>query len=129
MFRFKYLLAGFLILVTLFLFNSCKKEDSLQQTTFDQKLLIGKWQLNSTVFYKYNADNTGTTWDVSDPDITEEDAQKFNWKLDGSKLTENHYLETTGGTFPKTYTITELTASKFSKKDNFDKVQTFTKVN
>jgi hypothetical protein len=129
MFRFKYLLAGFLILVILFLFNSCKKEDLSQQTTFDQKLLIGKWQINNTVFYKYNSDNTGTTWDVSDPDITEEDAQKFNWKLDGSKLTENHYLETTGGTFPKTYTITELTTSKFSKKDNFDKVQTFTKVN
>ena len=110
-------------------FNSCKKEEPANQTSFDQKLLIGKWHLNNSVFYRYNTDNTGTTWDVSDPDITEADAQKFNWKLEGSKLIENHYLETTGGTLPKTYTITELSASKFSKKDNFDKVETFTKVN
>ena len=129
MFRLKSLYTAFLFLGVLLFFNSCKKEESANQTSFDQKLLIGKWHLNNSVFYKYNTDSTGTTWDVSDPDITEADAQKFNWKLEGSKLIENHYLETTGGTLPKTYTITELSASKFSKKDNFDKVETFTKVN
>ena len=128
MFRIKSLFTVLLFLGILFFFNSCKKEESANQTSFDQKLLIGKWQLNNTVFYKYNADSTGTTWDVSDPDITEADAQKFNWKLEGAKLVENHYLETTGATFPKTYTITLLSTSKLSKKDNFDKVETFTKV-
>jgi hypothetical protein len=129
MFRIKSLFSALLYLVVLLFINSCKKEESANQTSFDQKLLIGKWHLNNTVFYKYNADNTGTTWDISDSDITEADAQKFSWKLEGSKLIENHYLETTGGTFPKNYTITELSASKLSKKDNFDKVETFTKVN
>jgi hypothetical protein len=124
MFRIKSLFTVLLFLVVLFFFNSCKKEESV-----NQKLLIGKWQLNNSEFYKYNADNTGTTWDVSDSDITEADAQKFNWKLEGSKLIEDHYLETTGKTFNKTYTITELSESKLSKKDNFDKVETFTKVN
>lgn len=128
MLKLKTLATAFLFLSSVLLINSCKKEDTSEQMSFDQKLLVGKWQLNNSVFYKYNADNTGTTWDVSDPDITEADAQKFNWKLDGAKLIEEHYLETTGGTFPKTYTITELSASKLSKKDNFDKVETFTKV-
>ena len=128
MLKLKTLATAFLFLSSVLLINSCKKEDTSEQTSFDQKLLVGKWHLNNSVFYKYNEDNTGTTWDVSDPDITEADAQKFNWKLDGSKLIEEHYLETTGGTFPKTYTITELSASKLSKKDNFDKVETFTKV-
>ena len=129
MFRIKSLFTVLLFLVVLLFFNSCKKEESANQTSFDQKLLIGKWHLNNTVFYRYNTDNTGTTWDVSDPDITEADAQKFNWKLEGSKLVENHYLETTGASFPKTYSLTEWSASKLSQKDNFDKVETFTKVN
>ena len=127
MFRYKSLFSVFLFSVILLLFNSCNKEE--QQTTFDQKLLTGKWQLKNTVFYRYNSNGTGSTWDVSDTDITEADAQKFNWTLDGSKLIENHYFETTGETFPKTYTITELSDSKLSKKDNYENVETFTKVN
>ena len=126
MFRYKSLFSVFLFSVILLLFNSCNKEE--QQTTFDQKLLTGKWQLKK-VFYRYNSNGTGSTWDVSDTDITEADAQKFDWTLDGSKLIENHYLETTGQTFPKTYTITELSDSKLSKKDNYENVETFTKVN
>ena len=129
MFRFKSLFSVFLFLIIILIFNSCKKEESEKQTTFDQKLLIGKWQLKNSVYYKYNTDGTGSTWDVSDTDITENDAQKFNWQLEGSKLIENHYLETTGGTVPKTYTITELSDSKLSKKDNYENVETFTKVN
>jgi hypothetical protein len=102
------------------LFNSCTDEE----TSFDQTLLIGKW-VSGTVYYKYASDNTGKTWDTSD-DVTEAEAQSFTWSLVQSELTHIHILEV-GGSVPKVYTVTELTASTLRYQDDFGKTYSFTK--
>jgi hypothetical protein len=103
-----------------FLVVSCEKEPEF----FDEALLIGKWQ-SGTLFYRYQTDGSGTTWDEAD-DVTEEEGQLFTWTLVESELTHIHILEI-GGTVPKIYTVTELTASTLSYRDDFGKSFSFTK--
>ena len=100
-------------------------------------MLYGKWQEGS-VFERYydspvkrvlpNGDTVyvnGTTWDVSD-DVTEDEAQLFNWTLAGTTLKHEHV-----GTFiivPKLYTITSLNANEMIYKDDYGVAHYFTKV-
>lgn len=100
---------------------SCTKTD----TTFDQTLLTGKWQ-SGTLFYKYLADGTGGTWDTAD-NVTEAEAQAFTWTLVKDLLTQIHVLEI-GGSVPKVYTVTELTATSLKYHDDFGVNFSFTKV-
>ena len=94
-------------------------------TGFDESLLIGKWQ-SGTLFYKYLNDGTGGTWDTFD-DVTEAEAQAFTWTLVAAELTHIHILEI-GGTVPKVYTVTELTATTLKYHDDFGVEWSFTKV-
>ena len=103
------------------LFNSCTK----YEVSFDESLLIGKW-VSGTIFYKYVSDYTGKTWDTSD-DVTEEEAQSFTWSLVKEELTHIHILEV-GGSVPKVYKVTELTASSLKYQDDFGTTFAFTKV-
>ena len=112
-------LTAFMLLT--FLAVSCEPEEQ----SFDESLLIGKWQ-SGTVFYKYLADGTGGTWDTAD-DVTEDEAQPFTWTLVKSELTHIHILEM-GGTVPKVYTVTELTETTLKYHDDFGGDFTFTKV-
>jgi hypothetical protein len=100
---------------------SCTKEEA----TFDQTLLTGKWQ-SGTLFYKYFADGTGTTWDTSD-DVTEAEAQGFTWTLVNDLMTHIYILEM-GGSVPKIYTVTELTETTLKYHDDFGVNFSFTKV-
>jgi hypothetical protein len=95
------------------------------ETTYDQTLLTGKWQ-SGTLFYKYLADGTGGTWDTSD-NVTEAEAQAFTWTLVKDLLTQIHILEI-GGSVPKVYTVTELTATSLKYHDDFGVSFSFTKV-
>ncbi|MFW6352457.1 MAG: hypothetical protein ACOC2E_08705 [Bacteroidota bacterium] len=107
---------------TALFFSSCEVE----QENFDETLLIGKW-VSGTEYYKYNADGTGGTWDTSD-DVTEEEAQAFTWTLVQSELTQVHMLEI-GGSVPKVYTVTKLTATILEYEDDFGNQFSFSKVN
>ena len=102
------------------LFNSCQKEESFFQESF----LIGKW-VSGTLHYKYLENYTGTTWDTSD-DVSEAEAQAFTWSLVKSELTHIYIMEI-GGSVPKVYTVTELTATSLKYKDNFGKTYSFSK--
>ena len=108
-------------LVLAILAVSCETEP----ISFDESLLIGKWQ-SGTLFYKYLADGSGGTWDTFD-DVTEEEAQDFTWTLVNEDLTHIHILEI-GGTVPKVYTVTELTATSLNYHDDFGVNWAFTKV-
>ena len=99
---------------------SCETEP----ISFEESLLIGKWQ-SGTLFYKYLNDGTGGTWDTFD-DVTEEEAQAFTWTLIAADLTHIHILEI-GGSVPKVYTVTELTATSLKYHDDFSSFS-FTKV-
>jgi hypothetical protein len=100
---------------------SCTEED----TTYDQTLLTGKWQ-SGTLFYKYLANGTGGTWDTAD-NVTEAEAQEFTWTLVNDLMTHIHVLEM-GGSVPKIYTVTELTATSLKYQDDFGVTFSFTKV-
>ena len=101
---------------------SCETEP----ISFDESLLIGKWQ-SGTLFYKYLADYTGGTWDTAD-NVLEEEAQDFNWTLVDAELTHIHILEI-GGSVPKIYMVTELTSTTLTYNDDFGVEFSFTKVN
>ncbi len=117
----KILFYSSLCIVLSLLAVSCETEP----ISFDDSLLIGKWQ-SGTLFYKYLADGTGGTWDTFD-DVTEEEAQDFTWTLVNADLTHIHILEI-GGTVPKVYTVTELTATSLKYNDDFGVNWAFTKV-
>lgn len=113
-----YLFSGMIVSL---LIVSCAKEEP----SFDEQLLIGKWR-SGTLFYRYDSDGTGATWDTGD-DISEDEAQKFTWTLVRSDLTHIHIMEL-GGRVPKYYTVTELTATTLQYKDEFGKTFSFVKV-
>ena len=85
------------------------------ETSFDEALLIGKWQ-SGTLFYKYLGDGSGGTWDTAD-DVKEEEAQDFTWTLVNAELTHIHICEI-GCSIPKIYTVTELTSSSLIYHDD-----------
>jgi hypothetical protein len=95
------------------------------EESFDESLLVGKWQ-SGTLFYKYLAGGTGSTWDTAD-DVSEAEAQAFSWTLVKSELTHIHVLEI-GGSVPKVYTVTELTSTSLIYEDDFGVKFSFTKV-
>ena len=111
-----------------FLIVSCEKGGLFDsEDTFDESLLHGKWK-SGTLYYKYQPNYTGTTWDEGD-DVYENEAQRFEWSLVKSELTQIHLMESSGAKIPKIYTITILTSTSLRYKDDFGKSFSFTKVN
>jgi hypothetical protein len=117
----------FLLLPLLFIpfvfFSSC---ELLEEGEFDETLLVGTWR-SGTLHYKYFSNGTGGTWDTKD-NVLESEAQAFTWTLERSELIHIHVLEI-GGSVPKIYTVTVLTATSLEYEDSFGKKFSFTKVN
>jgi hypothetical protein len=111
-----------LLILSFFFFVSCEPEEPM---SFDESLLIGKW-VEGTVYERYKDDNTGYTWDTAD-DVSEEEAQDFTWSLDEDQLVQIHIMEI-GGDIPKTYTVTELTETDLSYKDDYGTTHNYTRV-
>jgi hypothetical protein len=107
-------------MVLSFLAVSCEPVEE----SFDSTLLTGKWQ-SGTLFYRYQANGTGKTWDTAD-NVTEAEGQNFTWTLVKSELTHIHIMQI-GGSVPKVYTVTELTATSLKYHDDFGKNFSFTK--
>lgn len=131
----KKVLHFFLCLIVALSFSACG--DIPLENGYDASMLYGKWQ-EGTVFEHYYSSNiervlpngdtvqaNGTTWDESD-DVSEDEAQLFNWTLTGSTLKHEHV-----GTFvmvPKIYTVTSLTSSELVYKDDYGTSHHFSKV-
>ena len=131
----KKLLHFFLCLIVALSFSACG--DIPLENGYDASMLYGKWQEGS-VFEQYYSSNiervlangdtvqaNGTTWDEGD-DVSEDEAQLFNWTLTGSTLKHEHV-----GTFvmvPKIYTVTSLTSSELVYKDDYGTSHHFSKV-
>jgi hypothetical protein len=111
---------GCMVILLALVFHSCQEEAE----TFQESLLIGKWS-SGTLHYKYLSNYTGSTWDTAD-DVTEAEGQGFTWTLVESELTHIHIIET-GGSLPKVYTVTELTATTLKYQDGLGKTYSFTK--
>lgn len=107
-----------------FMAVSCEPEVS-----FDESLLIGEWTRPSErgIFHdKYFEGGTGYTWDDGE-DVTEANAQDFNWTLVGAELTLVHLMESSEVDITKIYTVTELTATSLKYYDDLGANYSFTK--
>ena len=107
------------------LFTSSCSTDDETKPSFDESLIIGKWQ-SGTLFERYDLDKSGATWDTAD-DVKEEEAQEFTWTIDKDQLEQIHIIVTVG-VVPKVYTITNLTASSMEYKDSYGETTSFSKL-
>ena len=131
----KKLLHSILCLAIVLCFGACG--EVIPEVNYDVSKLYGKWQ-EGTVFEHYysseiervlpNGDTVqanGTTWDEAD-DVSEDEAQLFNWTLTGTTLKHEHV-----GTFvtiPKIYSVTSLTSSELVYTDDYGVTHHFSKV-
>lgn len=110
-----------ILLITAIYFHSCGKKPIPQ---FEPELIIGTWQ-NDSLFYRYDADGTGVTWDSSD-DVSEEEANPFRWTINDSNLLIE-YILWTGAIAPKSYTLVTLTNEILEYEDHYDQMFHFVK--
>lgn len=92
----------------------------------DTDLLIGVWQ-SGTLFYRFNEDGSGVTWDVAD-DVNELEGGKFTWEVKKKRFIHYHKMEINDAIIPKSYNITKLDLMNLEYEDDFDVKSTFTKV-
>ncbi|MBR4433282.1 MAG: hypothetical protein IK058_00210 [Bacteroidales bacterium] len=109
-----------IVLLLLTSLCACNPEDPTEGD-YDVTNLYGKWcQEGTKVYYKYNDDGTGATWDESD-DVYEDEAQAFTWDVEGSEMIHIHLTETGTAQVPKYYIITWLS---FDELDYYDAIVT-----
>ena len=89
-----------------------------QKVIYDASLLVGEW-VRGTEHEVYLADGTGRMWDTSD-DVSDAEAQRFNWTLDSNLLTLICHLEL-GGVVPKRYVVTFADDENLSYNDPYGK--------
>ena len=108
-----------------FIINANKKEyyepemvepEVFEDVEYDTDLLLGLWH-DGTLYYRYNEDGTGATWDVAD-DVTEAEAQPLDWELNHARFIHLNKMDM-GGVIPKAYTITSLELNKLEYKDDY----------
>lgn len=87
--------------------------------------IYGKWQ-SGTLFYRYDYDYEGVTWDTAD-DMTEEEGQRFTWEIVGVDMTHIYIMEM-DASIPKVYIIDELTPEVLKYHDDYGKHYHFYKV-
>ena len=92
----------------------------------DPDLLIGLWRSGS-MYYRYNEDGTGRTWDAAE-DIKEEEASHFTWTVDKTVFTHLHQMEISSAIIPKQYQITKLNLQTLAYEDEFGMTFVFKKV-
>ena len=92
---------------------------------FDNDLLIGLWK-EDEVYYRYNDDGTGVTWDLAD-DVQEDEGTELEWTLEDNIFTYLYKMEI-GGTVPKTYTMKVLELDTMKYEDDFGVKHVFSKV-
>ena len=61
----------------------------------NKEMLVGLWQIDNHVFYRFNPDGTGCTWDTDD-DLTEDEASAFQWEAYQEAIMITHKLRLRG---------------------------------
>ncbi len=80
-------------------------------------MLLGLWQNDENVFYRFNEDGTGCTWDTDD-DVSEEEASPFNWVAYDNKLMITHRM-VFRGMVPRYYDLDCLNAFDLRFHDDY----------
>ena len=72
------------------------KSRELELCPADKKeMIVGLWQIDNHIFYRFNSDGTGRTWDVND-DLTEDEASEFQWEAFKESILVAHKLKFRG---------------------------------
>lgn len=83
----------------------------------NEALITGLWQKDGHVYYRFNADGTGHTWDVAD-DLTEDEASSFNWEVYDNAFMITHKLRLRG-IVPRYYELDRLNSFDLRFHDSY----------
>ncbi len=97
-----------------------------EDKVYDTDLIIGLWQ-SGTVFYRFNEDGSGRTWDIAD-DVTELEGSKLTWEVNKTRFIHYHQMEVNDAIIPKAYNINNLDLMNLEIEDDYDVKTTFIKV-
>lgn len=90
---------------------------TLHASPTNAEMLVGLWQIDEHVFYRFNPDGSGHTWDVAD-DLTEEEASNFNWEAFEEAIMMTHKLRIRG-IVPRYYELDCINAFDLRFHDNY----------
>lgn len=68
---------------------------TLHASEANKTMIVGLWQKDGHVYYRFNADGTGHTWDTND-DLTEDEASLFNWEAYDKAILMTHKMKLRG---------------------------------
>ena len=80
-------------------------------------LIAGLWQCDYHLFYRFNDDGTGCTWDVDD-DVSEAEASPFLWEAYKEAIMITHKMRLRG-VVPRYYTLDQLNADDLRFHDAY----------
>ena len=83
----------------------------------NKEMIVGLWEIDDHVYYRFNPDGTGCTWDVAD-DLTEEEASPFNWEAYQEAIMLSHKLRLRG-VVPRYYELEVLNEYNFRFHDTY----------
>ena len=90
---------------------------TLHDSPANKEMIIGLWHSDGHVFYRFNADGTGHTWDVDD-DLTEDEASEFNWEAFEEAFMMTHKLRLRG-IVPRYYELDRINAFDLRFHDTY----------
>lgn len=80
-------------------------------------LLIGLWRKDGHVYYRFNGDGTGHTWDTKD-DLVESEASRFEWEVYDDAIMITHTL-VFRGIVPRYYELDRINAFDLRFHDSY----------
>lgn len=90
---------------------------TLHVSPVNKENIVGLWNSDGHVYYRFNPDGTGATWDVDD-DITEEEASSFGWEAYEGAFMMTHKMRLRG-VVPRYYELDRLNAFDFRFHDTY----------
>ena len=90
---------------------------TLHASPANHEMLVGLWQKDGHVFYRFNPDGTGHTWDIAD-DLSEAEATSFNWKVYDKAIMMTYKLRIRG-IVPRYYELDRLNAFDLRFHDTY----------
>lgn len=90
---------------------------TLHASPANKEMLVGLWQSDGHVFYRFNTDGTGHTWDVAD-DLTEDEASLFSWEAYEEALMMTHKMRLRG-IVPRYYELDRINAFDLRFHDTY----------
>jgi 8-oxo-dGTP pyrophosphatase MutT (NUDIX family) len=90
---------------------------TLHASPANNEMLVGLWQKDGHVFYRFEPDGKGHTWDVDD-DIAEDEASPFNWEAFDGAIMMTYKLRIRG-IVPRYYELDQLSSFDLRFHDSY----------